>query len=334
MLYVIEGRDAPPGAGSHIEPALLLIPPDARVRTLSPIATIAAPLARGTAVHRSALPLGIRSSIRPGSPIHVFGRNAARWALNATRDAELCATMLESPCRVTPRTRRWAERLVRFDRIDVLDETDAKAWHDAGVPQVLLHVTEPHAEEAASNVARLGQSTGLPTDRASLRSLLAAEEDEQIIFPLASPWSTLDAQRFVFVLGLLRVAGHRVSGIVPASAWRLAGARMFRRRSRLGTRLIVIDGPMTPWLSACDAAFLDAARPRERLFEYRPVGALRVLMAAARSAGVPIAMAPGNVLETTPRRAHSVADEVRPLLDTLQGRADSLDALVGAMINT
>ncbi len=137
--------------------------------------------------------------------------------------------------------------------------------------------------------------------------------------PIAAPWCSLDSQRLAFLLGMLRVNGYRATALVPSNAWRLAGARQFCRRGGLGARLIVIDGPMTPWLSACDVAFVDAARPRQQLASVIPRGAIRVLVAQAQASGVPVAIAPGSLLDETKSPAGAnVTEELRPLLNILE----------------
>ena len=203
---------------------------------------------------------------------------------------------------------RWGRILAQFRRFYVEDQTDADAWSRCGIPGARLECAP----------VELGALPASARSRESLRLDLTVEDDEQLIMPLAAPWSSLDAQHVIFLLGMLRVNGWKVSAVVPSSAWRLEGARRFVRRASVGARLIVIDGPMTPWMSACDAVFLDAARPRDMLSTFVPRGALHLLMAAAKRAGVPVAIAPGSLLEAVPTPAPSVTDELQPLMDILE----------------
>lgn len=328
MMHLLDGSEGRLGSGRHPEAVRLALPPgaDRRVLTLVPIAAGSAGcLARGRVVRRRLLPRAVCPSVRraEASRLGVWSRSAAAWALHAEPGVGLEATLLEGPARMTPSVRRWARRLALFRRVCVPDREDASAWVRAGLPGARVEVTEPDEGLVGENLAALAERYGLPLDRAVLRERLCAEPGELVVFPIASPWSSFDAQRLVLLLGMLRINGCPASAVVPASAWRLAGARVFREQARLGTRLWVIDGPMTPWLPACDAAYLDAERPRDSLLDFKPRGALRVLIAAARSAGVPVAVAPGSVLEARPRRAPSVASELRPLLDIIAAR-DSL----------
>ncbi len=250
-----------------------------------------------------------------------WSRPTARWALQQSPGANLSVRLLEGPSGVTRETLRWARLLSQFRRILVEDATDAEAWARCGLPGARL-VCEP---------VRLGTMPVGPS-RQNLRVDLGVEEDELLIMPLAAPWSSLDAQHVIFLLGMLRVNGWKVSAVVPSCAWRLEGARRFARRAAVGTRLIVIDGPMTPWMPACDAVFLDAARPRDVLASFVPRGALRLLMAAADRVGVPVAVTPGSLLEAVPTPAPSVADELRPLMSCLEPQRAQLNPPVEALV--
>ncbi|MCL4222528.1 MAG: hypothetical protein KJZ65_14300 [Phycisphaerales bacterium] len=321
MMHVIDGSEGAVISGRHPEAVRLLLDATGgdEVRVCAPLdawfgpgmderaARRLLPLPRGTPIGRSAT----RSET---DRVHAWSRSTAPWAMRAAPGIDLEATLLEGPSRISRGVRRAARRFSRFDRVRLLDAADADDWIRAGLPRERLCVQLPDVNRVRSNVGRLADRFGLPHERASLRALLDAGDDEFLVFPVASPWSGLDAHRFVFLLGMLRINATPATAIVPASAWRLVGARVFREQSRLGTRVCVIEGPMTPWLSAADAAFLDSERPRETLLPYRPRGALRALIAAAEALGVPVAVAPGSLLEAEPRRSPSVADELRPLL--------------------
>ncbi|KAA0216265.1 MAG: hypothetical protein DYG94_05485 [Leptolyngbya sp. PLA3] len=321
MMHVIDGSEGALDSGRHPEAARLLVGQQAG-ESLHVCAPCDEWFGRGTGEQPARRLLSLPGIITWGRSVrrsdtdcvHAWSRKTAEWALRAESGVARELSLLESPSRVNRRTRRVGRRLSRFGRIRVLDAADAEAWKAAGAPEDGLHVEPPDPMRVRESILKWSERIGLPSDRASLRDLLRAEDDEFLVFPLASPWSGFDARRFVFLLGMLRINGTPATAIVPASGWRLVGARVFREQSRLGTRVCVIEGPMTPWLPAADAAFLDAERPRETLLSYRPRGALRVLIAAAQTAGVPVAIAPGSLLEADPRRAPSVADELRPLL--------------------
>lgn len=246
-----------------------------------------------------------------GGEIRAMGRRPAVLALAQPAGSRLSLELLEGPARAGPLARRWARRLSAFRTVTVRDEADARLWRACGMPGARL-------EYAAA-----GELPGLVFGgtRGGLRAQLEVDDDEFLIMPLAAPWSGLDAHRLVFLLGLLRVHGARAVALLPAAAWRLGGGRRFGKHGGLGARVIVIDGAMTPWLPACDAAFVDAARPRDRLADFAPRGALRVLIAAAERAGVPTAIAPGCLLEENPTPAASVAIELRPLIEIVEARA-------------
>lgn len=336
MMHVIDGSEGALDSGRYPEPTRLLLQVGEGdvVRVVAPFEPWLGMRADERGARRvpalpAGIPIGLSVRRSETDRVHAWSRTSARWALRAERGIDLDLTILESPARVSRRVRRVAERLSAFGRIRVHDAADADAWMRAGVPEGRLHVEPPQAACVHENVRKWADRVGLPGDRASLRGLLHADDDEFVVFPIASPWAGFDAHRFVFLLGMLRINGTPATAIVPAAAWRLVGARVFREQSRLGTRVCVIDGPMSPWLAASDAAFVDAQRPREALLSYRPRGALRVLVAAAEAAGVPVAVAPGSLLEVEPRRAPSVANELRPLL-TIAERWNSSRAAVHA----
>jgi hypothetical protein len=244
-----------------------------------------------------------------------WSRHCARWALTQSPGMNLSVRLLEGPTGTTRETVRWVPLLSQFRQIVVEDQTDADAWARCGLPGARLETRPTELDPLQTKPSR-----------ESLRLELEVETDELLVMPLAAPWSSLDAQHVIFLLGMLRVNGWKVSALVPASAWRLEGARRFARRAAVGARLIVIDGPMTPWMSACDAVFLDAARPRDTLATFVPRGALRMMMAAARRVGVPVAVTPGSLLEAVPTPAPSVADELSPLMATLEPRRTEVES--------
>ncbi|MBX3323382.1 MAG: hypothetical protein KF757_10360 [Phycisphaeraceae bacterium] len=252
--------------------------------------------------------------------VFAWGRSCAMWAMRGGIGADVPAEvgLLESP-----RPGSCPARVVRaisdFQRVVTFDEADAQAWIAAGVPGVRVEMRTP--------------TVVLPTigSRAELRARLGVGEHERLIFPIASPWNALDAQRFIFMIGLLRVIGIEASAIVPAQAWRLAEARVFRRRSGLGTGMFVIDGPLAAYLPACDAAFMDSARGRDLLFPYVPRGALRVLLYAAEQAQLPIAISPAAAIQPVPSRPLSVSEELSPLAELLKdSTTQSHAAILGA----
>lgn len=319
MIHIVDGSEGRLGAGQYPEPTALLMPPSA-ARTscvLAPIRNVEPFYGPGVCIVRTASrkPKGLPSFADGQDPLlHAWGRRSACWALDRIRGRRVQATLLDSPSRRTQAVTRTIDRLKSLTRVHVFDRRDAQRWAQAGLPEDMLELRRPDESDLRANIAGLAHRCGLPRPRDDLRALLGADADEFLVFPIAGAWSELDAHRFVFLLGMLRINGTPASAVVPASAWRLVGARMFGRQSRLGTRLCVIDGPMTPWLPACDAAFLDAPRPREALADFAPIGAARVLTMACDAMGVPVAIAPGSVLEHEPRKAPSVADELRPLL--------------------
>ena len=320
MIHVVDGSEGRFGAGQYPEPTALLLPQQSRehICVLTPIDGVA--VRHGRAVHvvhaasRSQAPLRTPGEYE-GSLLHAWSRRSAVWALDRASDQRVALTLLESPARKSAAVTRVVDRLKSATSVHVVDKVDAARWIDAGLPADIVDTRLPEANVIQGNIADMAHRCGLPVDREELRALLRAEAEEFLVFPIAGSWSEWDAQRFVFLLGMLRINGTRASAVVPASAWRLVGARLFREQSRLGTRVCVIDGPMSPWLPACDAAFLDAQRPREALVDFRATGAARVLTMAAEAMGVPVAVAPGSVLEFKPQRAPSVADELRPLLE-------------------
>jgi hypothetical protein len=317
MIQVVDGNAGPLGSGRHTEAtALLARRGSGDVTALGHVdGVVSGLLAPDRVVAESLTSRWSRQSRAQRmerGPVMAWGRRCATWTMSCGLGpaARADVSLLDGP-----RDGAVPKKLVRllsdFDRIMTYDEADAAAWRAAGLPGRRLEVCEARFEPTE------GRS------RRELRAALGAGESERLIFPIASPWDALDAQRFVFMIGLLRVIGIEASAIVPAQAWRLAEARVFRRRSGLGTRLLVVDGPMTPWLGACDAAFADSAGLRGRVGTFVPRGAMRVLMAAATSCGVPVAVSPLAFTEASAARPMSVAEELSPLVALLRARVES-----------
>lgn len=239
----------------------------------------------------------------------VWGLHAARWFARQQTTAIFQATLmlLDGP-RWPKEARREADLVARFERVVVFDEDDRCSWLEAGVPASRVSCESPRV---------VSRDAG----RAERRDELGLDADELLIAPIASPWCVFNAQRFIYMIGLLRVLGVKASALIPASAWRLSEARLYRRRSGLATGLYVVDGVLEPWLSACDAAFVDAIQPRERGMPRIARGALRAWIAAADAAGVPIAVSPRSVFASGDERPLSVADELMPLLSLLRNKA-------------
>jgi hypothetical protein len=127
-------------------------------------------------------------------------------------------------------------------------------------------------------------------DRDQLRRRLGLQAGEKAVLLLADPPSTADARRFVFMLGLIEVAGHRCAGVIPSGARHLVRGRRFARDANLGTNLILTDLPAWALAPACDCAVLHDAgdEPAVRSAPETAAAIARAAVGATLIRGLPV----------------------------------------------
>lgn len=91
-------------------------------------------------------------------------------------------------------------------------------------------------------------------DRAGVREGWGIQAGERVLLALADHPSLIDARRFIFHLGVMAVAGHRLVGVVPSSAAQLERAVRFTRRHHGAWRIVIDDTPTAVLMGAADAA--------------------------------------------------------------------------------
>lgn len=95
-----------------------------------------------------------------------------------------------------------------------------------------------------------------PGRRDRLRAGLRAPESLPLVALLADPARHADARRFVYLVGLLDVAGIPVAGVIDRRAAHVARARRFHAEAGVGWRMVLPDRPTARLLPACDIAVI------------------------------------------------------------------------------
>lgn len=155
------------------------------------------------------------------------------------------------------------------------------------------------------------------TDRASARITLELDEHDFAVALLADPPSAGDARQFIFLVGLLDIAGTTICGLVDARSASLPRARRFHARAQINWRLLVTRRAIPSLIAACDAAAV-VARPTDT---HAPPPA--ALIAAAHATGVPVVAATRIVQEPL------YPDEAR---DHCAAALGSANAIAGALL--
>lgn len=81
-------------------------------------------------------------------------------------------------------------------------------------------------------------------------------EDVPIIALLCDPLHHADTRRFVYMVGILQVAGYSVAGLVDKRAAHTARARRFHAESGVAWRVLMPTDPTAALLHACDIALV------------------------------------------------------------------------------
>jgi hypothetical protein len=97
--------------------------------------------------------------------------------------------------------------------------------------------------------------------RAGARSRLGIDEETPVVALLAEPSFHADARRFVYMIGLLDVAGIAVAGLVGSGTAHLARARRFHREAAVTWRLLLAEEPAVSLVHACDLVALVPPAP-------------------------------------------------------------------------
>jgi hypothetical protein len=101
--------------------------------------------------------------------------------------------------------------------------------------------------------------------RDELRARLGLAEDMPTIALLADPPWHADARRFVYMVGLLDVAGERVSGLVGRGTAHVLRAKRFHTEAAVGWNMLLAELPACAVLHACDLAVIVPPAPHRPL---------------------------------------------------------------------
>ncbi|HRQ72302.1 MAG TPA: hypothetical protein PLU35_04655 [Phycisphaerales bacterium] len=170
---------------------------------------------------------------------------------------------------------------------------------------------------SAHILAAAAADAGTHADRANARHALELDDRDFVVALLADPPASGDARQFIFLIGLLDIAGTTICGLVDARSASLARARRFHARAQINWRLLVTRRPLPSLIAACDAAAV-VARATDPHAQ-PPVA----LIAAAHASGVPVVAAAGIV------QGRLYPDEARPDCTASLGSAN---AIAGALL--
>ena len=142
--------------------------------------------------------------------------------------------------------------------------------HLAGLPAV--DVLQPWSERAraACVLAAKGRipiaevpTTIMPpfdaegfASSAEVRAQIGVDARLPLVGMLCDPVHHADTRRFVYMVGTLQVAGHKVAGLIDRRAGHTARARRFHAESGVGWRMLMAPEPTSFLLHACDIALV------------------------------------------------------------------------------
>ncbi|MFM9994403.1 MAG: glycosyltransferase [Phycisphaerales bacterium] len=222
----------------------------------------------------------LRRVVRHGRPpdvVHCWSPATlllARLAVGA--GAPRCAALLDPPPPDADARRRAAARCAGA-LVAACNPAAREEWVSAGIDEGRVVVASPPVTPGEVEVTRRG----------AIRRRLGLSPVETAVL-LVGDHPHADGVRFVFLLGLLGVAGVRFTGVLPR------GARQFDRGVRYSTngarhnRLIVSDLSESRLLPGMDAAVIDGGGigPTSALAPRPAASALPI--ARAHAVGVPV----------------------------------------------
>lgn len=169
------------------------------------------------------------------------------------------------------------------------DDAVVQPWSDFAWSACRAAGYRPHPVPAGllPSVGRLACG-----DREPLRTRLGVPRDTPLVALLADPGWHADARRFVFMIGLLDVAGLPVAGLVGTATAHVARARRFHHEAAVGWRMPRPMQPATMLLRACDAAVVVPPQPHRELTPTAR-GWVRWSILRAHVLGVPVVAADG-----------------------------------------
>lgn len=229
-------------------------------------------LACAGAIH--ALPGDLHRVIVLGPP----GAAAHAASLGLRVDVDL-SPPLGQPALAWRGLRRAVRGLGPFDVFQPWSDGAVRACGWAGLPRRVI-AGPPIGVSPAVSVTS-GRS------RAEIRASLGVGDAMPVVGLLADPAWLADARRFVYMIGLLDVAGIPVAGVVDPRTSHLARARRFHAEAAVSWRLLLPDAPLASVLHACDLAVVVPPAPHRELSPCDRAWA-RWSIARAHALGVPV----------------------------------------------
>lgn len=166
-----------------------------------------------------------------------------------------------------------------------------------------------------SLTARLGDG------RDATRAALGVADGVPMVALLADPVRHADARRFVYMVGLLDVAGIPVAGLIDRRAAHVSRARRFHAEAGVGWRMMLPQDPTASLLHACDLAVVVPPDVRAKLSAVEHAWVMWSVL-RAHLLGVPVVgggawlpevARPGEVGAVLGARSESVTDIGRQL---------------------
>lgn len=173
------------------------------------------------AEHARALGLGIHAAVAPPLGHAGLAARTLRRAVRALGGADVLQP--------------WSDRARTACRLAVLGQGAV-----APVPSSLL----PPLDQAVGPA------------RHTARETLGVPDDVPMVALLADPWRHADARRFVYMVGLLDVAGIPVAGLIDRRAAHVSRARRFHAEAGVRWRMLLPGEPTARLLHACDLAVI------------------------------------------------------------------------------
>ena len=272
------------------------------------------PTGRGLDSATLACAAAVRRTTEHAHTVCIVGGSGAetRCGELGLRTTDRIVAPLGRPALALNGLRRFVRDRAPFDAVQCWDAgLETTARRACGPTARVLSVPSPGVLAAAAADA------GAQTDRADARHALELDEDDFVVALLADPPTTGDARQFIFLIGLLDIAGTTISGLVDARSASLARARRFHARAQINWRLLVARRAVPSLIAACDAAAV-VARATD---PHGPPPS--ALIAAAHASGVPVVAAASIV------QGRLYPDEAR---DDCAASLGSANAIAGALL--
>ncbi len=223
---------------------------------VGPAAAARAALARGAAADIAVMACAeaIRACPAEHHTVMVAGsaetlRHATRLGLHATNPRCFQVSAALGHCTMGYRSLR--QHLAELPAVDVL-----QPWSDRARAACVL------AAKGRIPIAEVPTTIMPPFDAEGfaqpdeVRAQIGVDARLPLVGMLCDPVHHADTRRFVYMVGTLQVAGHKVAGLIDRRAGHTARARRFHAESGVGWRMLMAPEPTSFLLHACDIALV------------------------------------------------------------------------------